>query len=1006
MSRRPILALLFLISSSAILSQSKTFFIKYKSWVDQQTIEQKISSSRIFEANSLLKSASLNLKAEHFAKNLGKKDPGLSNILKITLYNKADSDLLVQSASSDPSIEYIEEAHVYKIDSVPNDSLINAQWALTKIDAFNAWNITTGDTSIIIGIIDTGIDFLHPDLKNKIYKNYREIPGNNIDDDNNGFVDDFMGWDFTDRTGFPFDSTGGDYLNWDNVPSDDNGHGTYIAGIAGAESNNGIGISGAAPNIRLLNIRAFDPAGFGDEDDVAAGILYAIEMGAKVINMSFGDNSFSYVLRDVIKYAYSQNVVMIASSGNSGSNLPHYPSGFTEVISVGNSTPEDFVSSNSNFGSTLDLVAPGTSILTTSKGGGYSEVSGTSASAPFVSAAAALILSLQQFTNDEIKEIIKSTADDIDAAGWDENSGAGRLNLFKALSVIAPSVFKFNYPYQDFATNSDSISVNATILSALFRKYELYIGTGLNPAAWNILIENGLNQVSNQQIFNLDISSFRDTVYCLRLVLYQSNGRTSEERLNFFVDRTAPEINLISAGPSFYGNKATILAAVSTNEPSIVKMFYRKEGTPYFSFITLDGFSVNNKFVKNLHYGFIPKQLVEQNSNYEVYFEAENLVGLRSTLKDGNNFFIFNTGFNYTPAAEFEEPFFLPPGNLFDKQLSLNQNSQEIALREFTNSNITNIYRFNGSSFTKIDSLTDRIIKDYGDFNNNGSPDLLTLFVKNGYIEELENGKFVEKYQNISGTFWPVLAEDIDKDGKTEIIAVDSDSSITIRKVQTNLSLTDSIRLLNFTPDRGSGNSFDSPDAVIVDSDNDGNNEIWMADAEGDLLSYEVEPGTNRYQPYRTVETGLLSSSALVAAGDYDGDGKKEIAVLLHSIEERDISPFYLLLIFNFVKDSLNIIHEQTFIDASKEFNSSFQRADNAIKFADIDNDGSEELILFMFPYSYIFKYNSGNTSIISYKENINSNSILVSDLNSNGVKEIAFPTSSRINFFEFKSSS
>jgi len=147
-----------------------------------------------------------------------------------------------------------------------------------------------------------------------------------------------MGWDFTDRSGFPFDSTSGDYLTWDNNPMDDNGHGTYIAGIIAAETNNLIGIAGAAPKVRILNVRAFDPSGYGEEDDVAAAILYAVKMGAKVINMSFGDTQFSYVLRDVIRYAYSKGVVLVASSGNSGDDEPHYPSGYSEVICVGNST--------------------------------------------------------------------------------------------------------------------------------------------------------------------------------------------------------------------------------------------------------------------------------------------------------------------------------------------------------------------------------------------------------------------------------------------------------------------------------------------------------------------------------------------------------------------------------------------------------------------------------------------------------------------------------------------
>ncbi len=350
------------------------------------------------------------------------------------------------------------------MDIVPNDTMVAQQWGLEKIKAFDAWDKTQGSEEILLGIIDTGIDYLHPDLENRLYINPGETGidnngddkrSNGIDDDNNGFVDDFRGWDFTDRVGFPFDSSGGDYLDWDNDPMDEQGHGTFISGIAGAEVNNITGVAGVAPNLKMLNLRAFDPSGFGEEDDVAAAILYAVQMGVKVINMSFGDNAFSLVLRDVIRFAYSQDVVLVGSAGNSGSSNPHYPSGYSEVISVGNSTIDDFVAGNSNFGSTLDMVAPGSLILTTARNNNYAIISGTSAATPHVTAAAGLILSIQDFTNEEIKQILKSTTDDIGSPGWDLRSGAGRLNLFKAVTVVAPSIIKFNHPTQDFATLED-----------------------------------------------------------------------------------------------------------------------------------------------------------------------------------------------------------------------------------------------------------------------------------------------------------------------------------------------------------------------------------------------------------------------------------------------------------------------------------------------------------------------------------------------------------------------
>ena len=143
---------------------------------------------------------------------------------------------------------------------------------------------------------------------------------------------------------------------------------------------------------------------------------------------------------------------------------------------MGNSTSDDYVAGNSNYGSTIDLVAPGTSILTTDMNNSYSEVSGTSAATPFVTAAAGLILSQHAFSNEEVRQILKSTADDIESGGWDVKSGAGRLNLYKALSVLAPAKVKIDYPARDFATYSDTLNIAATVISPYFVKYELMLG--------------------------------------------------------------------------------------------------------------------------------------------------------------------------------------------------------------------------------------------------------------------------------------------------------------------------------------------------------------------------------------------------------------------------------------------------------------------------------------------------------------------------------------------------
>ena len=1005
---------LLIITTFSSLAQT-TYFIKYKSNVPITVVESNISKQKLSNAMGDRPVSLPKFNINYLAKGLGKGNDVLGRIVKIQFSENVDEAIINSMLSSDADIEYVQKSTTYSMDFVPNDSLLADQWALKKIKAFDAWDITQGADTVLLAIIDTGIEYFHPDLKNKIYKNPGEIGtdnlgkdkrSNGIDDDNNGFIDDYMGWDFVDRVGFPFDSTGGDYLTWDNDPLDEHGHGTLVSGTSTAETNNISGIAGVAPNIKILNLRSFDPGGYGEEDDAASAILYAVKMGAKVINMSWGDYSFSYVLRDVIRYAYSQNVVMIASSGNSGSDEPHYPSGYSEVISVGNSTEQDYVAGSSNWGSTLDLVAPGTSISSTSLNSGYSSFSGTSAAAPFVSASAALILSLQNFTNEEVKQIIKSTTDDIGEQGWDLRSGAGRLNLLQALSVTAPSIIKFYSPTQDYATSGDTIKIIASILSPYFTSFSLQVGTGLNPENWNYLIENGLNQFSKKEIYVINTANFLDTVYTLRLVVNQNNGRTLEERVNFYIDRTPPVAELISLIPALYGNISIPLAAMYTNEPCVVRMYYKRTGEVAFSFVTLDGFATNNQFVKQLHYGFIPKDLTVQNTQYEIYFEAENLVGLKTKLANNGNNFIVSTFFNSELSSENILPFSLPSGDMYENPMNITTvQFSDVAVRQGENSHL---YNFNNNSFALIDSLEFQFVKDFGDFNNNGLTDLLTYFTYDGFIEEQtspNSSSFNQKYSVIAQggeeRFWPIMAKDVDSDGVVEVFSLRDLNRIEVWDIQPDLSLKIVDTLLNFTPAGFGNNRINSPGAAVADIDGDGSNEFWMVDEDGDIFSYKIG-SNNKYTEQYNIPTQYLGYSAYIASGDYDGDGKVELAVLLHSIDQIDISPYFRLIVFNISNGKTNILFDQAFIDASTEFNGAFRRTSNSIRFADINNDDKDELILFEFPYAYIFKYDGSNNIIISYKENINSNSVFVADLNQNGVLEVAFPFSNKIEFSEF----
>ncbi|MBN2571537.1 MAG: S8 family serine peptidase [Ignavibacteriales bacterium] len=989
------------------------FFIKYKDEIPQYLINSKIADKKVIQTDKLTPSKILEIKS--LTTNLVNKDLRLSKIYKIVVQDSYKESFF-ESVKNDPMIEYIQRPVAYKIDFIPNDSLIEQQWGLFRVNAPQTWDITRGDSNIIIVIIDTGIDYLHPDLKNTIYINYQEDLNNNgildsydlngIDDDGNGFIDDIMGWDFTDRNGFPFDSVSGDYLDWDNDPFDDYGHGTYVAGIIGAEFNNNIGIVGLAPNCKIMNLRAFDPEGSGEEDDVASAILYAIEMGAKVINMSFGDNSFSFVLKDIIEYAHSQGVVLVASAGNSNSDQPHYPSGYNQVISVGASTEYDVKATFSNYGSTLDFLAPGSNITSTEKGNSYTTGQGTSASAPFVSATAGLILSIDSnLTNEEIKQIIKTNSDDVGATGWDEFTGSGILNVYKTITTIVPSIIKFDFPFQDYATNSDSIQIVATCLSGNFQKYELNYGVGLNPQRWYSLIDNGNSQFYNKKIFTLNTSSFSDTSYCLRLVVYFKNGGITEERINFYFDKTPPVGDLINLTNSLYGTRNTILASLYSNEDCVVKMFYRNIGITNFSNISLDGFSTNNYFVKKLHYGFIPKELVEQNNEYEIYFELINLAGLKSTLKNGNEYFKVKVKDYIKLVSTYKKNYELPSGLIYGEQININANpNAEIFISEYGKTDSTLIYELTGNKFKKISTLNHLLPKSIGYFNANNKYDMLILKwpeVKIIEQQQQHSLKFITKYFNNSGSIRPILVDDIDDDNFYEVISIREESdTIDIWQISNDLSLSKEKSLINFSSKNyivENPNEFLSLDATVADINSDGKKEIWICDNDGDLISYNIN-SSNTYSDYKYFSTLFSGNSAKLSTGDFDGDGVQEIATLLSSISDIDIAPFNLLLVFNIINDTLNILYDNAIIDPSSEFTSIIQSAGKDIKFVNLNNDIKEELIVFNFPYSYIFSDND----IIHYKENVNSNIIFSGDVDNNGLIDIAFPTSSGIEFIEF----
>jgi thermitase len=296
---------------------------------------------------------------------------------------------IIEALSHNPMVEYVEENYLRKAQLTPNDAYFVNQWNLSKISMPAAWDYTTGSDTVTIAVLDTGININHEDLVGK--------------------------------------STG-------NL--DDNGHGTLVAGITGAVGNNSKGIAGICWGCKVASYKVLNSNGIGGDSGIATAITQAADQGAKVINLSLGSYSFSSTEQSAINYAWNKGVLIVGASGNDGLTTPFYPAAFTNVLSVGQTDPNDSRMATSNYGSWLDVVAPGLSSLSTTMDGSYSFASGTSIAAPHVSGLAGLIYSANPgLSNQQVVDIIQNSAIDLGTVGRDDQFGYGRIAIDRALQM-------------------------------------------------------------------------------------------------------------------------------------------------------------------------------------------------------------------------------------------------------------------------------------------------------------------------------------------------------------------------------------------------------------------------------------------------------------------------------------------------------------------------------------------------------------------------------------------
>lgn len=399
----------------------------------------------IFLEKYNLKSADKILK-QYNLKNKGNKDSGVERLYVAEQAIVSDLQNVINEIEKDPRVEYAEPNYIVRADNIPNDPSFSNLWAMNNtgqtggtadadIDATEAWDMQTGNGSTsgqVVGVIDSGIDYNHPDLSQNIWTNPGEIPGNGVDDDGNGYVDDIRGWDF---------------YNNDNNPMDDNGHGTHVSGTIGALGNNGVGVAGVNWSVKMAALKFLNSSGSGSTAGAISALNYANAMGFKITSNSWGGGGYSQALYDAISAANTAGNLFVAAAGNDGKNTdgsPSYPASYDlpNIISVAATDHKDNLASFSNYGAnSVDIGAPGVNIYSTLPGNNYGSKNGTSMATPHISGAAALVWAQFPGVNaSAVNARILNGADLVPSLAGKTVTG-GRLNVYNAIEPdsIPPS---------------------------------------------------------------------------------------------------------------------------------------------------------------------------------------------------------------------------------------------------------------------------------------------------------------------------------------------------------------------------------------------------------------------------------------------------------------------------------------------------------------------------------------------------------------------------------------
>ncbi|MFB6229710.1 MAG: S8 family serine peptidase [Salinibacter sp.] len=832
-------------------------------------------------------------------------------------------------------VRYVQSNIAFSLNSSPgriaasarSDSVLSSENAfldsldhLSVIRAPDGWDVTTGDRSVSVGVVDAGIYLRHPDLANQFQGNPAEDLNDNdvldasdrngVDDGGNGYVDDVVGYDFVDRPGVAKE---GEYRNRDPDPSPDSTgafsfHGTAVAGVISARAADPqAGMVGVAPRTRLVALRAFGGDGFGRTDDIAAAIVYGASRGVDVLNLSFGRSRAAPLLEEAIEFAVDQGTVVVASAGNGGAvDVPHYPSDYPEVISVvwlaedGDDVPNP---SFSQHGIGADLGAPGSNVFTTlyprrrvlndqpiRQKDLYGSLSGSSFSAPQVAGAAALLRSVDStLSPTSIQSILAGTAADIDGVSWDHTTGAGRLDVARGLLRSYPARTTLLSPeHNQGVRGNEPVSVVGTALDPSFQDYALYYAQGTRnldarPDPWVPIAGPIGTRAYRDTLARWNVSTLPEGAYTLRLVTTLDDGRTVEDRRRVVIDRTRPEARVKFLGAGRVDGRWGVLADVASDDTVQSRMRIRLRGGTHV---------VEGEF-ETSRQGLFWTDESGLGGTASVRITLTNRSGLHTQVERTVSVPPDQSNSALLRRAETDVPngVLLPHSTDFDgDQLS------EIVLTQTRNGGLSDtlrVFEWSPSGFVSSDTLLARLFpKDVGDTNLDGRKELLlqvggaTVLLEQRTADGgLPNQIAYADTTGVSGaregpSIHGALLTDLDRDRQGEIVGnwkKDDTSRTKWRVLERRDSGFERVDQLEYPTDRTRSGQPQrgSPNAASGDFDGDGQRDLLVGDRDGNWVIYE-STGNDEFEVAWTYETRRFGTDTRFAVGNILGDRRPE----------------------------------------------------------------------------------------------------------------------------------